>query len=172
MLGDGNGYQPTPTGAILHWFQVCSQMPGFTDRLFVDIGAGKGKVLREWRKQLWEAGLQQDCVGVESSRELSDALCATALTASFDVIIGDATEVDWSMFEQPLLCWLFNPFDTDSVRKLNAAMLPVDVLMVMNNPEHATALLELGWHLVDLTYGGDSMNSWFLLGNREVVDNV
>ena len=165
-MGDGNGYQPTPTGAIRHWHAVCSQLPGYTDRTFIDVGAGKGKVCREWAKLNSEAGIVQEIVAVESSPALTDRLCATALTADFNVVIGDATELNYQAFS-PLLIWLFNPFE--DIKPLLTALEDCDVQVVANNPAHATAMLEHGWQLLDLTYGGDNANSWFLIGNREIV---
>ena len=165
MMGDGNGYQPTPTGAIRHWHAVCSQLPGYTDRTFIDIGAGKGKVCREWLKLNHEAGIEQAVVAIESSTDLVERLNGAALAAGFDVILGDATEVPYTMFDSPLLLWLFNPFN--DIDPLISALNGCDIQLVCNNPAHATRMLEYGWHLLDLTYGGSSSNSWFLISSRE-----
>ena len=59
LAGHGSGYQPTATTVIDYWFKRLHMRHGaFTDRVFVDVGCGKGKVLIRWAKLLRNRGLE------------------------------------------------------------------------------------------------------------------
>ena len=60
LAGHGSGYQPTATTVIDYWFKRLQRIApeAFTDRVFVDVGSGKGKVLIRWAKLLRNRGLE------------------------------------------------------------------------------------------------------------------
>ena len=168
--GHGAGYQPTATTVIDYWFKRLHVRHGaFTDRVFVDVGCGRGKVLIRWAKLLKRHGLAQRVMGVESD----DALfleCEKRLIHErlheVEVWQGDAVDFPYeNLAGRKLLCWMFNPFDTDTAsawcRGLDAE---VDALVILNNPLHANVLLEEDFLLIDLWDRSSTGNdSWFLM---------
>ena len=166
--GHGAGYQPTATTVIDYWFKRLRRIApeAFTDRVFVDVGCGKGKVLIRWAKLLRRHGMEQKLEGVE----LDDALFTECYHRLIREGMGGVVELygaDAVGFPYPekALCWMFNPFDEHSVRSWASSMdAIVDALVILNNPVHANVLLEEGFILIDLwDRSSTGHDSWFLM---------
>lgn len=166
--GHGAGYQPTATTVIDYWFKRLQRIApeAFTDRVFVDVGCGKGKVLIRWAKLLERHGLSQRVMGVESDDalfiECERRLIREGLDEAVEVYCGDAVGFP---YPDKTLAWLFNPFDDAAAqgwcRGLDAE---VDALVILNNSLHANVLLEEGFLLIDLWDRSSTGNdSWFLM---------
>lgn len=166
--GHGAGYQPTATTVIDYWFKRLQRIApeAFTDRVFVDVGCGKGKVLIRWAKLLERHGLSQRVMGVESDDalfiECERRLIREGLDEAVEVYCGDAVGFP---YPDKTLAWLFNPFDDAAAqgwcRGLDAE---VDALVILNNSLHANVLLEEGFLLIDLwDRSSDREDSWFLM---------
>jgi len=169
--GHGAGYQPTATTVIDYWFKRLHVRHGaFTDRVFVDVGCGKGKVLIRWAKLLKRHGLAQRVVGVESDEALLEE-CERRFRnekvreGDVQTFLADATDFEYEVIGDKLLFWMFNPFSSYAVddwcRQMAAS---VDALVILNNPLHANVLLEEGFLLIDLwDRSSDREDSWFLM---------
>ena len=170
--GHGAGYQPTATTVIDYWFKRLQQIApeAFTDRVFVDVGSGKGKVLIRWAKLLKRHGLAQRVVGVESDEALLEE-CERRFRnekvreGDVQTFLADATDFEYEVIGDKLLFWMFNPFSSYAVddwcRQMAAS---VDALVILNNPLHANVLLEEGFLLIDLwDRSSDREDSWFLM---------
>lgn len=168
--GHGAGYQPTTTAVIDYWFKRLQRIAPevFTERVFVDVGCGKGKVLIRWAKLLERHGLEQRVMGVETDDalfiECEKRLIREGMTeAVAEVYCGDAIGFP---YPDKALFWLFNPFDGHSVRAWAARLFDDDVddLVILNNPVHANVLLEEDFLLIDLwDRSSDREDSWFLM---------
>lgn len=168
VAGHGSGYQPTATKVIDYWFARLRQIAPevFTERVFVDVGCGKGKVLIRWAKLLERHGLVQRLMGVESDDalfiECERRWIREGLDEAVEVYCGDAVGFP---YPEKSLFWMFNPFDEYAVgswcRSMDAI---VDALVVLNNPVHANVLLEEGFILIDLwDRSSTGHDSWFLM---------
>lgn len=161
-LGHGAGYQATPTSAIRAMYQRVSdllgnQLPLYT---FVDIGAGKGKVLREWGKCLEEDDQHQFIVGIESDGGFERALKDTGYT----YVIADAITFDYAKLADRYIFWLFNPFGVEECKEWVKQLNGLDVVVVLNNIDHAWVLFEAGFEiLLEGTYVQERGNTWFLV---------
>ena len=158
VAGHGAGFQPTPTPVIDYWFGRLRQIAPevFTERVFVDVGCGKGKVLIRWAKLLKRHGLVQRLVGVESDEALLEE-CERRFRnekveeGDVQTFLADAPDFEYEVMGNKFLFWMFNPFSSYAVddwcRQMAAS---IDALVVLNNPVHANVLLEEGFILIDL----------------------
>lgn len=170
--GHGAGYQPTATAVIDYWFKRLQRIApeAFTDRVFVDVGCGRGKVLIRWAKLLKRNQLEQRVVGVESDEALLEE-CERRFRnekvreGDVQTFLADATDFEYEVIGDKLLFWMFNPFSSYAVddwcRQMAAS---VDALVILNNPLHANVLLEEDFLLIDLwDRSSDREDSWFLM---------
>lgn len=168
IAGHGAGFQPTPTTVIDYWFKRLQQIAPevFDDRVFVDVGSGKGKVLIRWAKRLELQGMKQRLMGVESDDglfiECERRLIREGLDEAVEVYCGDAVGFP---YPDKCLFWMFNPFNEYVVRLWAAGQsCEVDALVVLNSPVHANVLLEDGFILIDLwDRSSTGHDSWFLM---------
>jgi len=141
----GHGYQPVAEGqfrAALSGLQVDLQR--YT---FIDYGSGKGRAL------LFATEFPfRRIIGVEYARELHDVATANVSrahgklpgTQRVECVRGDATKYDPPA--EPLLCFLYNPFDGVVMRALldqlsrSVAAAPRDVIITYLNPVHREAI--------------------------------
>ena len=169
--GHGAGYQPTATTVIDYWFKLLQRVApeAFTDRVFVDVGCGRGKVLIRWAKLLKRHGLAQRVMGVESDPALFLECEKRLIHERLDKVEvwqGDAVEFPYeNLAGRKILCWMFNPFNEYSARIWAGRLSDeVDALVILNNPLHANVLLEEGFLLIDLwDRSSDREDSWFLM---------
>ena len=172
VAGHGAGFQPTPTPVIDYWFGRLRQIAPevFTERVFVDVGCGKGKVLIRWAKLLKRHGLVQRLVGVESDEALLEE-CERRFRnekveeGDVQTFLADAPDFEYEVMGNKFLFWMFNPFSSYAVddwcRQMAAS---IDALVVLNNPAHANVLLEEGFILIDLwDRSSTGHDSWFLM---------
>jgi len=170
VRGHGTGYVPSPTRDIRDWVHYLNENePQAFRRTFVDIGCGEGVVLTRWAKLTRALGFQQDMIGIESDPELiglADAYLRRAGVQNVDLWQADATRVDYrAQTAGPLLCWLFNPFDVESVQRWSDAVNGIDTEVIANNPDHVKALIDKGWLMRHMMPHEWPRNAWFQLWN-------
>ena len=132
-------------GSFVHWSETLNGTPYSTaDYTFIDLGSGKGRVLMLASELPFRhiAGVELDPALVAASR-LNLALWNRPdhVSSSIEVIHGDA--VDVALPEEPVLLYLYNPFDADLVSQLadrlrsllRARIHPVDI--IYTRPDHA-----------------------------------
>jgi len=99
-------YEPSPYGVLPDALLSIPLEPAFTT--FVDVGAGKGRVLAE----ALHFGFRR-VIGLEASPRLSrlaqENLRRLPYPHEWEVLCVDATA--WSLPDGPLVLYLFNPFD-------------------------------------------------------------
>lgn len=160
MTGHGTGYQPTPAKDLTMVFHAVAEYePSFTDRVFVDVGAGKGKVLAGWSRLLDKHGLSQAVTGVE----LDPALAAH----DSRIVVADAITFPYSTLSDRLLMWVFNPFTGDGFTRLIDGLDGLDALVVVNNPDDAMVLVQSGWDVPVVLFREGQRNSWFVARRSE-----
>lgn len=132
--------------------RMLGRLPSATrDAQFLDIGAGKGRVLL----LALEAGFG-DVVGWEAD-PLIAARCAENLgrgaarfaRAQHQVVVGDARSL--AVPDRPFVAFLYNPFRGTTFRCVagRLAASPHLLAVVYINPVELTLLLELGFELFD-----------------------
>lgn len=171
LPGHGAGYQPTATTVIDYWFTRLRQIApeAFEDRVFVDVGCGKGKVLIRWSKLLKRHGLEQLVMGVESDEALFLECEKRLIHERLDKVevwLGGAVEFPYeNLAGRSLLCWMFNPFDAATAGSWCRGLAgDVDALVILNNPLHANVLLEEDFLMIDLwDRSATRDDSWFLM---------
>jgi hypothetical protein len=160
----GNGYQPTAVKDVaLMYRAVKAYEPDFHTRAFVDVGAGKGKVLVKWRSLLAKDGLQQIVTGVE----IDPVLHAKSADRG-PVFLADAAGFDYHMISDRLILWVFNPFGVEQFAELMQAVAGIDCLIVANNPAHVEVCINLGMAVTHVEWRGDQRNSWFLIDSKGI----
>lgn len=157
MVGEGTGYHATPIKDILAWYRPDSS------RTFIDIGCGKGRVLRMWHILNSQNSVTQTLVGIESDPELA-AYAASKGDGKYTVVVGDAAKHDYSQYG-PVLCWLFNPFGDLKMKQLARKLDEADAIVIANNPAHVDILLRRQWQPL-VQYQGE-VNHWYMLGNNK-----
>lgn len=158
----GAGYQPTPVRDIdLVFRHIMEHEPSFNERVFVDVGSGKGKVLARWGALLAKHGMSQRMVGVE----LDPVLAGKTPHGEWSVTVGDALTFGYGKLGGPLLLWVFNPFSGNDFHRLLDAVSGVDTMMVVNNPDDALALVESGWGIPIALFREGQRNSWYVAVN-------
>lgn len=169
MRGVGTGYVTSPMADVKHWFHVLRKQPDFKDRVFVDIGCGEGHVLGRWAKLLKTYNIKQELAGIEFDRRLladgSAYLRRDQGGINARLFWSDAAHFEYASFGKPLIAWMFYPFNEDTLRDWSTACNGTDVWVVMNNPEHALALLNKGWYMQQSLVREWPHNSWFWLWN-------
>jgi SAM-dependent methyltransferase len=141
----GHAYQPVSEGQFR---AALSNLPiEFPRYTFIDYGSGKGRALL-----LATEFPFRRIIGVEYARELHDVAVLNLArarahlpgTERVECIWGDATKFDPP--PDPLLCFLYNPFDGVVMRALldrlsrSVAEMPRDVVITYLNPDHRAAI--------------------------------
>lgn len=159
----GTGYQPTASKDLAMMFRAVSEYePDFYKRTFVDIGAGKGKVMVKWASLLSKYGMSQRILGIELDSNLVQK-ARKRVPDGTAVIEADATRYDYASLDNRLLLWIFNPFNVSAFADMLYQLRGVDALMVMNNPTHVEHCLLKGMPVPVLRYRGEHRNSWFVV---------
>jgi hypothetical protein len=114
----------------------------------VDIGSGKGKTLLVWANSC-NIPKNTSIFGIEYNKELIrislDNLSKTSLLNKPDIINGDATNLDISLFKDKILFYLYNPFDAVILRNFLKNIISKKVILIYNNPEHSSVLDDFGY---------------------------
>ena len=141
----GHLYQPSSS---VIFGKAMNALPfNFTDKVFLDIGSGKGRALI----LAAEAGFKK-VIGVEYANELNDIAYTNIekvkdrfQNTEFVLHEGDALEFDIS--EEVDVIYLFNPFDEEAVTRLLKKVKPAferskPIYLVYVHPIHCAALQE------------------------------
>jgi SAM-dependent methyltransferase len=157
------GYEPTPP-ALLD--EVLAAQPFPDERvLFVDVGAGKGRVLllAARRPYLRVLGLELDGALVDiGQRNLRRGVDAHRRCHDLTLLHADASDVAWPL--EPLVLYLYNPFDAVTLGRMlraverSLAQHPRPCALAYVNPLYADVLRARGW--VAGAEGGDGTESW------------
>ena len=139
-----NGYQPSPAEVCKELLSTLPVEHG--DFIFVDIGAGKGRVLLAASYFPFKRLL-----GVEFARELVDIARENMKRAGCvaDVVHADAR--DYPYPDDNLLVYMFNPFNPEILRPVLFTLSRVaerrEVYLVYLNPLHDSCVKEYGQEL-------------------------
>ena len=141
----GHLYQPSSS---VIFEKAMNALPfNFTDKVFVDIGSGKGRALI----LAAEAGFKK-VIGIEYANELNDIAYTNIekvkdrfQNTEFVLHEGDALEFD--ITDEVDVIYLFNPFDEEAVTGLMKKVKPAferlkPVYLVYVHPIHCAALQE------------------------------
>ena len=114
--------------------------------VFIDVGCGKGKVLCVWNKMLPKA---KHIVGIDYSPHLIE-ICKKNMyrISAFEVTVvcGDATEIELNFDCEVFLFYLYNPFDSEILKKFLTKISKKNVVIIYTNPVHKAVLLDKGFH--------------------------
>lgn len=137
----GHLYQPSSS---VIFEKAMNSLPfNFNDKVFLDIGSGKGRALI----LAAEAGFSK-VIGVEYATELNDMAHANIETVRsrfpdtiFELDEGDALQ--YEITEEVDVIYLFNPFDEETIGKLVQRLKPVfnrakKVHLVYVHPVHSS----------------------------------
>ena len=162
--GHGTGYQPTPLEDVDYWYKHLPRA-GVQQRTLVDIGCGKGVVLRRWQERAAQDGWCPTVVGIESDPLLAATARLQVKRYRSSIRRANAVTFDYASLGGPLLIWLFNPFNAGKVRLLLPRLRGLDVWVIANNPEHVAVLQDDLWVMQAYWWRGEQENTWFWLSN-------
>lgn len=164
--GHGNGNQPAFTSEVRFWHDWLfrhigpAQWAWFT---FVDIGAGKGKVLLTWEEA---NSIEQELFGIESDRYVAGAAIRNLTRRNSKAIISttDAERFRFDLLDKKIIAWFCNPFgERVMLRVLPNLEACKEVWLLYQNPKHAELMLERGWRLACLRVGYHERNTMAVL---------
>ncbi len=152
-------YMTSWTNEIRRSFFILNKLNLLSDPyVFIDIGCGKGKVCLTW--QLLEQKYQRkhpQIIGIdyyEPFIKIAKQNFLTVFRTEGKFYLADATSFDFSGLNARLIVYLYNPFD-DSIMDRVLKNLPVNTVVIYNNPVHSSTFVEngfeviyehLGWH--------------------------
>jgi SAM-dependent methyltransferase len=147
-------YMCSWTGEVRRAFRRTRELlgEGFRSYAFADIGCGKGKVVLVWRQECARAGLSQPLWGIDYYGrfiEIARANCRRMFGDDGQFLCGDATSMELPGLGQPLIAYMYNPFDEQVLRQVVSRLSRSPSLIIYNNPVHARTILEFGYRAVD-----------------------
>lgn len=139
----GHLYQPSSS---IIFDKAIQAIPfNFTDKVFLDIGSGKGRALI----LAAEAGFSK-VIGVEYASELNDMAHANVerVKARFpntEFILQEGDALEYDIPEEVDVIYLFNPFDEETMRQLmrkvkGAFQRDKDTFLIYVHPVHCNVL--------------------------------
>ena len=112
----------------------------------IDIGCGKGKVLCVWNKMFSNV---KNIIGLENSSHLVE-ICKKNLrqisALNFEIICGDATNIELNYDCEVFLFYLYNPFDSKILDEFLNQISDKKAVIIYNNPIHKGPLLDKGFN--------------------------
>jgi len=148
-------YQPSPQAlatAIIHALPI-----DFSQFIFLDFGAGKGRVLLIAAQLPFAA-----VIGIEFSQELCAVTADNISKAAPDKLIAGRVECHYDdvtcypLPELPLVCYFYNPFDRSVMRavvdRLASSLKnkPREIYIIYVHPEHRALFDgEAYWDVID-----------------------
>lgn len=149
-FADGTYYMASWTGEIDWAYRETRALlgPEFDAFAFVDVGCGKGKAVLRWTELRAQAGSGQRICGFDYHGPLvaiAQANHAKLFGAPGDLSVAGAEDFDFAPFGERVLCYLYNPFGGDLMRRFLGRLRDLDVVIVYNNPAEAATLRELGF---------------------------
>lgn len=162
--GHGNGYQPTALADIDYWYKRLPR-EGIMQRTFVDVGCGKGVVLRQWQERADRDGWWPTVVGIESDWPLSVRAWLRVNRYRSRIYTADAIDFNYATLGGPLLLWLFNSFGPAECASWLPRLQGVDAWVIANRAEHVQLMMDAGWTMQAYWHRGEQENTWFWLSN-------
>jgi SAM-dependent methyltransferase len=150
-------YQPSPTGFAK---DIIQSLPiDFTQFVFLDLGAGKGRVLLIAAQLPFAA-----VIGVEFCRELCTIASENISKMAPDKRLAGRVECQfndvtlYAFPEVPLVCYFYNPFDQLIMGKivdklaLSLKNQPREIYIIYIHPEHRNLFdAKVYWSVIDET---------------------
>jgi len=147
-FAEGTFYMASWTGEVDWAFRETRALLGaeFDAFAFVDVGCGKGKAVLRWTELCAGARSAQRIAGFDYHAPLVD-IARRNHEKLFGVpgrLTADGAETfDFAPLGDRVLCYLYNPFGPDLMRRFLARLRDRDVVLIYNNPaEEATLLAE------------------------------
>lgn len=146
-------YMCSWTSEVIRSLRVVRAMLGerFERHAFVDIGCGKGKVPIVWSRECARLGLAQRIVGIDyigSFVRTARRNAARLEAADIAFVQADAAAFDYTTIGNPLIVYLYNPFDATLLERVLRRLRALDTVLVYNNPVHADVPVAAGWRPV------------------------
>jgi len=119
----------------------------FSNYEFIDVGSGKGKVLCVWGMLLKKNSIKQNIYGIEYYSPLID-ICKNNIKkfefqTSIEIISEDIANIDFNIFEEKLILFLYNPFEINILdnlcKKINYKK---QIIIIYVNPLHKDQILK------------------------------
>jgi SAM-dependent methyltransferase len=124
---------------------------------FVDVGCGKGKAVLRWTELCARDGSPQSIAGFD----YHEPLVAIArrnheklFGAPGRLTTDDAEGFDVTPLGGRVLCYLYNPFGPDLMRRFLRRLRGLDVVLIYNHPAEDATLREEGFIVVRKQDGG------------------
>jgi len=146
--------------------------PEFDTYAFVDVGCGKGKAVLRWTELCARAGSSQRIAGFDYHAPLVEIARRNhaKLFGAPGLITADGAE---TFAFEPLggrvLCYLYNPFGSDLMRRFLGRLRDLDVVIIYNNPVEEAVLRELGYVALRTKHGGCPASCTTLYANRRAA---
>lgn len=148
--------------------------PEFDAFAFVDVGCGKGKAVLRWTELCRRAGSAQRIAGfdyhaplVEVARRNHAKLFGTPGRLTTD----GAETFAFAPLGGRVLCYLYNPFGADLMRRFLRRLDGLDVVVIYNNPVEDAALRDLGFVVWRSKQGDCPAARTTLYANRRTAAN-
>jgi SAM-dependent methyltransferase len=149
-FAEGTFYMASWTNEVDWAFRETRALLGaeFDSFAFVDVGCGKGKAVLRWTELCARDGSAQRIAGfdyhgplVAIARRNHEKLFGLPGRLSTD----GAEDFELTPLGGRLLCYLYNPFGADLMRRFLARLRDLDVVIIYNNPAEDAVLRELGY---------------------------
>lgn len=141
---------------------------------FVDVGCGKGKAVLRWTELRAETGSAQRIYGFDYHAPLvaiAQANHAKRFGAPGDLSVAGAEDFDFAPLGERVLCYLYNPFGADLMRRFLGRLRDRDVVIIYNHPAEDAALREQGFVALRTKHGGCPNAHTVIYANRRPAAN-
>lgn len=154
-------YMCSMTGVIRNVFDFLRswEPTGFRERVFIDVGSGKGKVVFAWKEFLAKHKTIQTVRGIEYYEPLysiarkNQQKLRLEQDSLFQLV--DAVEFDYSSFGSKFILYFYNPFDEVILTRIFSKIRNFDVVVIYTYLDHrglmdSEGFVEIrrweGWH--------------------------
>ena len=118
---------------------------------FVDLGAGKGKVVLLARELKILGSKNERYAGIDFESTLIEVAKSNSFKLFGDegfFLNVDVYDIEWEEFSQKLLVYLYNPFDNLVLTKVLERIKDKQVVVIYVNPVHSQTFQAKGYYLL------------------------